>query len=506
MTSILLAGLTDHEAAALEIMIGMQWRGLRTVTLPRGLGLGVPEQTTRARDCHACVVDLFGFGMRRHTPEHEARLLAFLAGRSAVLLVWGSGGGWLERQLPLAPRQTLAWVSMPYSSADMLDALKKLHASDEASAPRARQQASAQAPMPAPAAQAADEKAVPAWRRAMALADKLKVGAERKAEPKPETVLVPVPPRPVPKAAPGSAAAPVSTVAPAAAPKPAAPPAFAASAPATVAPEPAVSRAPRKAAPLLGRRADAPAPPPLVTAPPAARLSADAISLSKGGFQAVCKVFPLLSSLPLVQLGSQLLAHDGVQQMRVGADAAFVIHAYQGWLASALPVPVLLKMLRDPSMQQSVHFSPLPPHALEETLRQLFGERFRRTQKPLDVLAWDLLADALRGVTLKPQGDLGLQLRRFPNFNQLSGVGPMDVQLAAICARVPQSIADLARAFPQHEQDVYRFAVLSVFSGLALVVPQPAAQPASLATQPAPAKAQVAARRGFFKSLLDKLF
>ncbi len=477
MTSILLAGLTDHEAAALEIMIGMQWRGLRTVTLPRGLGLGVPEQTSLARDCHACVVDLFGFGMRRYTPEHEARLMAFLAGRSAVLLVWGSGGGWLERQLPLAPQQKLAWVSMPYSSADMLDALKKLDASADA-APRVRK-APAQAmpvPSPAPAAPATEEKAVPAWRRAMALADKLKVTAARKAEPPP----APAAARPMPAFQPAPAPVPVSS------------------------PPPSAVPAPRKAAPLLGRQAEAPAPL-LSTAPPAARLSADAVTLSQGGLQAVCKAFPLLSSSPLVQLGNQLLAHDGVQQMRVGGDAAFVVQAYQGWLASVLPVPVLLKVLRDPSMQQSVEISPLPPQAVEETLRQLFGERLRRAQKPLDVLAWDLLADALRDVTLKPQADLSFQLRRFPNFNQLSSVGPMDVQLAAICARVPQSMSDLVRAFPHHEQDVYRFAVLGILSGVALVVQQPAAaQPAP--AQPAPAKAQVAARRGFFKSLLDKLF
>ena len=98
MNSMLLAGLTDHEAAAIEIMIGMNWHDQRVLTIPRGLGLGVPEQSAAAKACEQGVLDLFGFGMRRHTPEHEAKLIEFLAGRSAVLLVWGGGGGWLERR------------------------------------------------------------------------------------------------------------------------------------------------------------------------------------------------------------------------------------------------------------------------------------------------------------------------------------------------------------------------------------------------------------------------
>ena len=69
MNSMLLAGLTDHEAAAIEIMIGMNWQDQRVLTIPRGLGLGVPEQSAAAKACEQGVLDLFGFGMRRHTPD-----------------------------------------------------------------------------------------------------------------------------------------------------------------------------------------------------------------------------------------------------------------------------------------------------------------------------------------------------------------------------------------------------------------------------------------------------
>nr|HPK33841.1 hypothetical protein [Ottowia sp.] len=105
MSGVLLAGLTDQEAAAIEIMIGMSWRERHCVTLTRSLSLAVPEQSVQARACELCVVDLFGFGMRRHTEAHARRLLEFLAGRPAVLLVWGSGGGWLESGLALAAGQ-----------------------------------------------------------------------------------------------------------------------------------------------------------------------------------------------------------------------------------------------------------------------------------------------------------------------------------------------------------------------------------------------------------------
>ena len=143
MNSMLLAGLTDHEAAAIEIMIGMNWQDQRVLTIPRGLGLGVPEQSAAAKACEQGVLDLFGFGMRRHTPEHEAKLIEFLAGRSAVLLVWGSGGGWLERQLPLARGQRVAWVSMPYTSADMLAAIKQVRVERVAPAAEAPKAAAA---------------------------------------------------------------------------------------------------------------------------------------------------------------------------------------------------------------------------------------------------------------------------------------------------------------------------------------------------------------------------
>lgn len=437
MKNILLMGLTDHEAAAVEIMIGMNWRDHRCITLKRELSLAIPEQHAAARSCEACVLDLFGLGMRKYSPANATRLMEVMAGRPAVLLTWGDGGGWLEAKLPLAKGQHIGWVGIPYTSAGLRDAIKKVKEAAERMVP------------PAAAAVAAAPAAMPAWRRAMELADQLK----RKAAPMRARASAPMP---LPKAQASSVS----------------------------------------------------------LAPPATRMATDAVGLGKGALAALLQVFPLLRDQPLIGLTEKIIGHDGPMLLRIGTDAAFVTHTRAGWLASGLPVSALLKLLRTPRLVESVRAEPLDPDHVEETVRQRFDGKFHRAQKPLDVITWELVSDVMRDMKLQRQGDLTFQLRRFPNFPMLAGVGPLDVQLAAICARMPQSISELLRAFPKHEQDVLRFVVLCVVSGLAKVIPggpvaagavaSPRAAQAPVAA--AARKPEVAARRGFFKSLMDKLF
>lgn len=458
MKNILLMGLTDHEAAAVEIMIGMNWRDHRCITLKRELSLAIPEQHAAARSCEACVLDLFGLGMRKYSPANATRLMEVMAGRPAVLLTWGDGGGWLEAKLPLAKGQHIGWVGVPYTSAGLRDAIKKVkEAAERMVPPAAAAVAAAPAAMPGrarpvvsldvepalPAAVAeAEPAAVPAWRRAMELADQLK----RKAAPMRARASAPMP---LPKAQASSVS----------------------------------------------------------LAPPATRMATDAVGLGKGALAALLQVFPLLRDQPLIGLTEKIIGHDGPMLLRIGTDAAFVTHTRAGWLASGLPVSALLKLLRTPRLVESVRAEPLDPDHVEETVRQRFNGKFHRAQKPLDVITWELVSDVMRDMKLQRQGDLTFQLRRFPNFPMLAGVGPLDVQLAAICARMPQSISELLRAFPKHEQDVLRFVVLCVVSGLAKVVPVQSA-PAQVAAPAITAarKPEVAARRGFFKSLFDKLF
>ena len=65
MKNILLMGLTDHEAAAVEIMIGMNWRDHRCITLKRELPGAIPEQKDGEGSGEACVLELFGLVMRK---------------------------------------------------------------------------------------------------------------------------------------------------------------------------------------------------------------------------------------------------------------------------------------------------------------------------------------------------------------------------------------------------------------------------------------------------------
>ncbi len=282
--------------------------------------------------------------------------------------------------------------------------------------------------------------------------------------------------------------------------------------PPTPAPEPAPMRA-RASAPMPLPKAQASS---VSLAPPATRMATDAVGLGKGALAALLQVFPLLRDQPLIGLTEKIIGHDGPMLLRIGTDAAFVTHTRAGWLASGLRVSALPKLLRTPRLVESVRAEPLDPDHVEETVRQRFDGKFHRAQKPLDVITWELVSDVMRDMKLQRQGDLTFQLRRFPNFPMLAGVGPLDVQLAAICARMPQSISELLRAFPKHEQDVLRFVVLCVVSGLAKVIPggpvaagavaPPRAAQAQAPVAAAARKPEVAARRGFFKSLMDKLF
>ncbi|HPK31216.1 MAG TPA: hypothetical protein PK510_02180 [Ottowia sp.] len=269
----------------------------------------------------------------------------------------------------------------------------------------------------------------------------------------------------------------------------------------------------RPAAGIFQSKEGRPAIESLSSAPPAVRLAPGSASLGKGALNAMLTMLPSLRSVPMLALEARVVSCQGPQLLRLGPGAAFVLHFQQGWLASGLPVSALLKLLRTPRLVESVDVVPLAEDDVEDVVRQHFNGRFHRAQKPLDEITWELVGDAIKDHPLTPQGDLRIQLRRFPNVTALADVGPLDVQLAAICARTPQRVSDLMRAFPGHEQAVLRFVVLATASGLVSVLrdeapagPAVAKAPAPQVAAPAAAGSPVSARRGFFKSLLDKLF
>ena len=514
MSSMLLAGLTDHEAAAIEIMVGMNWSDRHVLTIARGVGLGVPEQTPAARACTHCVLDLFGFGLRRYSAENEVKLRAFLGNRSAVLLIWGNGGGWLEQHLRWAHGQAVAWVSMPYTSAEMLAAIKQIHdvgppvrlrhdafsdfadtAPDEAGAHRAATpgrsrlsaaQAEDRSPLESGTEADAAEPPVPAWRRAMALADQLKasrasaaasVGAAMRSATDAAAL------REAAKALASETAAGVGAAISTGATAAGAGASHTATA--SLTPEARASAAPR--APAKG--------------------------VTQGALADMQRIFPALAGVPLLRVCERALAGQGAQLLRVAGKSTFVVDPSQGWIALRLPVSALIKMLHTPDLVENMEVQPLPASDVDATLERLFGARFRGAKTALDAVIWELLSDALKDLPLAPQGELSFRLHRFPNFTHLQSVGALDVQLASICSRVEQSASDLVRAFPRNEADVHRFVVLCVLSGVAGITRtsfihrrEPPAAGAGAAAAAAKPTAQTAARRGFFKSLLDKLF
>lgn len=405
MTGLLLAGLADRQAAAIEVMAAMTWRDLSCVILRRGRLTSAPLQDERARACHLCVVDLAGLGLRQHSPQNQARLLGLLAGRPAVLLIRGEDEGWLAASQELAPQPPLVLLASPHTSAALKAALQQI-----------------------------------------------------------------------------MAAAPVAAT----------------GAPATTAAGAAVNgRNGAMARPAAGRANGATRRP--------QHAAKTAIGLTRGGFERLLELYPALRSMPLMAAFGDVLAAPGGHLVRLG-PSTYVMDFRAGWLASAYPVSQALMRMVNPRLE-GLSIQALPPGQVEAALHRHFPKASQRVRRPLDVIAWDLISGALGQTVLEPAGDLTLHLWRFPNFTRLQQFTPLDVQLAVLCARAPQSLQQLLRAFPDQAGQVHRFWVLAVITGLAVVVP---AATASHGRVPAPlAPALPAAshqRRRFFRSLFDRLF
>lgn len=481
MNGMLLAGFTDQEAAAIEIMVGMNWSDWGCVTLRRGFTLGVPAQTSAAKACDLCIVDLFGFGMRKYSEDNEVRLLEFLNGRSAVLMVWGQGGGWLERELLVSTGQAIQWVTMPYTSAGMRDAVRKVLANegrhpvrrtarvpstdaDKASVSPAKMRGDVAAPSEKP-----PEVAIPAWKRAMAMADEIK--AQTKVR-RPESTTMAA-------KAKGVAAAQIKceqTTKPAEQIVKVKPSAW---------DESAASQRVK----------------------PQSIIDESLQGISTGAFDVLLAAFPALREAPIVQLAYRIATSEGMIGVRVGQNPIATLHMRQGWVRSGLPQSALFKMLHTPHLVESVILDSLDDGAAQVDSQTASG--MGRIERSLDAVTWDVISEGLKSVSLEVSGDLMLQLRRFPNFTVLSEVSSLDVQLAAICARSSQRLSDLARAFPERRHEIMRFVILSVTSGAAHIRPvenlRASAQPtAPVPVQPPPPPS--AAKRGLFKSLLNKLF
>ena len=382
MTTVLLAGLSDHDAAAMEILISSHWREKRCVWLKRKAGFTLPTQSAQAAGCAKVVADLGGMGLHPYSAENAAKLKAFLAGRPALLLTWKNDGGWGQAAaMAAAPDQPLALLAAPYSSAQVKAALAELDAAPVGQTPRA------------------------------ALADR-----SRAAMPVEKSALA------------------------------------------------------------------LPAP-------------------------ALLDVLPALKRSRFVRLVEQLPAAGGVQVLHIGATE-LLVHPTEAWVGASMPVSALLRVLDSSSQLETARLEPLSGLVAAQIEQHITSGKGQRYMLALDVVLWDLCSRALEDVEMQLQGGAMFKLGRFPNFTLLGQVGALDIQLAALCIRQAQSVRALQRLFPKQEGQVLRFVALGVLTGLGQLETPPLDLSAGAAGKPVKTEHTRGhkERRGFLRSLLDKLF
>ena len=503
MKRLLLAGLGPHEAAAMGIMLRMQWRDMEIVDLGRSADFELPQQGLVARACEGVVVDLHGVGLRRRTPQNEARLQDFVGERPGIAIVWGDGGGWRDGGPDDPLSRQLQWLDGPYSSQAMTAALRLLaHAADNP------------APAPAPPPPPPAEAPMPAWKRALQRAERLQRG--RGSVPTPAPTHAPTH-APTPASAPASAPAP--TPAPEASTAKAPDDATVANGHGALEPQAKAVGVAAAAAFVAARgsairsQAEKPAPPPPLPKPPAPpvvlpprkvvphlALSAGACGIEDGAF---ALLDPLIPDSPVWRvLRTVLNAPHRVQLLSVG-PLAFLFDRVSGRVTGSTPASTLVKVLNTTDLHARVVVEPVAEEYCTNVITERFPAASRPVRMSMDAMIWDMVGEAFdaRGAHPAPGGtSLLMQLRNFPNFNQLHRVGPLDVQFASITSSAPRSLEQLLGLFPAHHHDVMRFFLQSALSGLAVVKPDGGGQAV------ASVRKSDELRRGFFRSLLDKLF
>ncbi|MFI0546864.1 MAG: hypothetical protein ACH34Y_08125 [Brachymonas sp.] len=122
---LLLSGLTEREAAAVQMMVESTWRDWGCVVQLRQANFQMPQQDAAAQACAGLIVNLLGVGLLRHNALAQSQLCALLAGRSAVLLLHSGDNTWAAAQWQQAPGQTLIWLMPPCSSEALRTAIRQ---------------------------------------------------------------------------------------------------------------------------------------------------------------------------------------------------------------------------------------------------------------------------------------------------------------------------------------------------------------------------------------------
>lgn len=493
---VLIAGLSDQSAAAMERVVGAVYPGAQVIRQQRGVSVDSPQAWAVAQSCDLCIVDLIGLGLARWTHERQLQLQALvLSDHCAIVLAPpGDGGGWLQAlQASGAARVTL---QHPLRATTMRGTLQDLRAQDEAAA-RAAAQALLRAARPAshPAVQPAAHALPSLASVRVVLPEPVELHDALDDVPLHDaraTAAVPAPPPPEPGPA-----------TPEPAPTPQAPPSLRRGRGRLGAPlPPAWDEAPETFS-------VAPDEPPRTDPQPdlaAAQAQPDAFGLTPEALQALQAVCPEASQNAYLQLICHAALKPEPQEFQIGSHSGLVVNAAQNWVVSNISSALRKRLTAHAMMLQIVESRALPVDQAFATAARLFGRR-QDGRRPLDTFVWGLAYTTFESAPPQAMGDLRLQLRRFPNFTRMVAQPDLFIQLALLCLQAPQSLQDLQRRFSRHDPRlVTLFVLCAVLSGSASVLPaSPEAQAGPVDT-PAPARRRNLPGLKFFRSLLDKLF
>lgn len=464
---VLIAGLSDPSAVAMERIVGVVYPGAEVIRQRRGVSMGSPKAWSVADGCDLCIVDLIGLGLARWTDERQLQLQSLVLNEHCAIVIAppGDGGGWLQAlQASGTARLTL---QHPLTATTVRKALADLRAQDEAAAKatsRALSRASRPAAVPIATQRPAPRVALP---ELVELHDVL----ENVPDPDPDTALAAL-------ATVSKAHVPVVPVVP------------------VLPVSPVATAEPAQAEP----------PPALAVAPVLEEAGPDPFGLTPAALNALRAACPEAGQNAYLNLICQAVLKPEPQEFQIGSHSGVVIHSAQNWVASNISAALRKRLTAHAMMLQIVESRPLAgDQALARAMR-LFGRR-QDGRRPLDTFMWNLAYTTFEADLPHAKGDLRFQLERSPNFTRMEPQPDVFIQLALLCLRAPQSLLDLQRSFSRHDPRlVTMFVVCAVLSGTATVLPSVAEVQAGRSEAPAPAKRRNRPGLQFFRSLLEKLF
>lgn len=416
MKTILLAGFSAQEAAAIDILVSMSWRDYQCKNIGV-VNINHPQTVAQTSD-RMVIASVVGLGIRSCTPENIQLILNFLSNRPAVLLIPGFGE-WPTLFPSLLPKKnTIALVTTPHSSASL--------------------KASIQTAM--------------SWESAAPLTEKNR----------PTTFSASLSEKSATKSINSKQATELSLT----------------------------QRILAGEVSLASQKEIQISPFSSIEAP---------IGIEKGAFENLISAIPTADT-HFLNLIVRVIKTPIPYTLTIGSSF-FFIDAKNEWASASVPISAILKTFNTAQIFEEASLVALDESHPDAAILLRGDARQNRIGKRLELVIWELVSRSLKDMPLKATQDISFRLRRFPNFTQIEQTTALDLQLAAICSRSPQSLYRLFKTIPQREADIMRFVILCIMTGSLEVIPGK-----TLAVIPEQPRFVSPERRGLFRSLLDKLF